>query len=68
MLKITNLNYSVADKDDKKEILKDINLEFENGKTYCITGPNGSGKSTLVKIIVGILRQTSGNIFLMTLI
>lgn len=63
MLKITNLNYSVADKDDKKGILKDINLEFENGKTYCITGPNGSGKSTLVKIIVGILRQTSGNIF-----
>ena len=62
MLKIKNLNYSVLEKDSKKDILKDINIEFNSGKTYCITGPNGSGKSTLVKMIIGILRQTDGNI------
>lgn len=60
MLEIKNLSYSVKENND---ILKNINLKFEDGKIYVITGPNGSGKSTLVKIIMGILKQTSGEIF-----
>lgn len=60
MLEIKKLSYSVKENND---ILKDINLKFEDGKIYVITGPNGSGKSTLVKIIMGILKQTSGEIF-----
>lgn len=60
MLEIKKLSYSVKENND---ILKNINLKFEDGKIYVITGPNGSGKSTLVKIIMGILKQTSGEIF-----
>lgn len=60
MLEIKNLSYSVKENND---ILKDINLKFKDEKIYVITGPNGSGKSTLVKIIMGILKQTSGEIF-----
>ena len=48
---------------DNKDILKDINLEIEEGKFIAITGPNGSGKSTLAKIIMGIEKPTSGKIF-----
>lgn len=48
---------------DNKDILKDINLEAEEGKFIAITGPNGSGKSTLAKIIMGIEKPTSGKIF-----
>lgn len=48
---------------DNKDILKDINLEGEEGKFIAITGPNGSGKSTLAKIIIGIEKPTSGKIF-----
>ena len=48
---------------DNKDILKDINLEFEEGKFIAITGPNGSGKSTLAKIIMGIEKPTSGKIY-----
>ena len=48
---------------DNKDILKDINLEVEEGKFIAITGPNGSGKSTLAKIIMGIEKPTSGKIF-----
>ena len=48
---------------DNKDILKDINLEVEEGKFMAITGPNGSGKSTLAKIIMGIEKPTSGKIF-----
>lgn len=43
-------------------ILKNINLEIEDRDFIEITGPNGGGKTTLLKIIVGILRPTSGKI------
>lgn len=32
---------------DKKEVLKDINFEFEKGKIYGLLGRNGAGKTTL---------------------
>ena len=63
MLEIKNLNYSVAENGAEKTILNNINLTFEDNKIYVITGHNGSGKSTLLKIIMGIAKQTSGQIF-----
>ena len=51
MLKIEDLHYLVDENGVRKEILKGVNLEFDDNKIYVITGPNGSGKSTLAKII-----------------
>jgi len=50
---------------DNKKILKNINLKIDGKKFVAITGPNGSGKSTLAKIIMGILKPTSGKIIFM---
>lgn len=47
---------------DKKEVLKDINIVFEEGKTNLIIGQSGSGKTVLMKCIVGLLEPTSGDI------
>ena len=58
MLELRNIKFI---KDDKV-ILDDINLKLEENKFIVITGPNGSGKSTLVKIIMGIEKQTEGQI------
>lgn len=44
------------------EILKGINLEFDEKKCYLITGKNGSGKTTLLKIIFGLIRDYSGRV------
>lgn len=60
MLQLKNISYKVED----KTILDDINLEFDYGEIYAITGHNGSGKSTLVKLIMGIINQTQGDIIL----
>mgnify|MGYP005797271311 CR=1 FL=1 len=58
MLELINVNYEI----DGKKILSNINLKIDNNKIMIITGPNGSGKSTLSKIIMGILKPTSGKI------
>ena len=45
-----------------REVLKDINTVFENGRVNLIIGQSGSGKTVLMKNIVGLLTPTSGRI------
>jgi Fe-S cluster assembly ATP-binding protein len=49
MISLKNLNVYVSG----KQILKNINFDFEKGKVYALMGPNGSGKSTLANILMG---------------
>lgn len=48
---------------DNKKILNNVNLKIDEEEFIVITGPNGSGKSTLTKIIMGIQKQDSGEIY-----
>lgn len=45
-----------------KEALKGISLSIPLGETFGFIGPNGAGKSTLIKILIGALRPTSGEV------
>ena len=62
MLELKNISFDVMVNGQKKEILKNLNIKFDNNKFIVITGPNGSGKSTLAKIIAGIVLPTQGQI------
>lgn len=62
MLELKNINYIVEQNGTQKQILKDISFAVDNHENLVITGHNGSGKSTLLKIIMGILKATSGEI------
>jgi zinc transport system ATP-binding protein len=42
--------------------LYDVNFHLEKGDFLHIVGPNGSGKTTLVKLLVGLLKPTTGHI------
>lgn len=42
--------------------LRDVNMDIKKGETVGIIGTNGSGKSTILKIITGVLNQTSGTV------
>jgi zinc transport system ATP-binding protein len=46
------------------EILTDISLEIQVGDYVGIVGPNGSGKTTLIKLILGFLKPTKGQLHL----
>lgn len=46
----------------KQHILKDINLQVEEGEVIGLLGPNGAGKSTLMKILVGQWEASGGDV------
>ena len=49
---------------DKKEVLKDINFEFEKGKIYGLLGRNGAGKTTLFNCINEDLDVDAGEFYI----
>lgn len=48
--------------EDGNNVLENINLEVEKGEFACIVGPNGGGKTTILKLMLGLLKPTSGSI------
>jgi ABC-2 type transport system ATP-binding protein len=49
---------------DKNIYLRNVSLNFEQGKIYGLLGPNGSGKTTLMKVVAGLHKQTSGHVLI----
>ena len=47
---------------DNREVLHDVDLSVCRGDFLAITGPNGGGKSTLLKVILKLLKPTSGTV------
>lgn len=47
---------------DGEVVIKDINLEIEDGDFFGIIGPNGGGKSTFLKAVLGLIKPMKGNI------
>ena len=60
--KISMEKVSFSYKEDP--ILRDVNYNFNKGKSYCLLGPSGSGKSTFLKILLGLLTPQSGVILI----
>ncbi|KEH89310.1 lantibiotic ABC transporter ATP-binding protein [Clostridium novyi A str. 4540] len=46
----------------KQEAVKDVSISVQRNSIYGLLGPNGAGKSTLLKMIIGMLRPTSGEV------
>jgi len=60
---VFNLNaVNLAKKFGQRTVFPRINLNLNTGDSLAVIGPNGSGKSTLLKILVRLLRPSSGEI------
>lgn len=47
---------------NSETILKNISLQLYENKIYGLIGKNGAGKSTLIKLLLGVLKQSTGSI------
>lgn len=63
VLRLDNVGYRYLDASADEYVLKDINYEFEIGKTYAIKGKSGSGKTTLLSLLSGLEKCSIGNIY-----
>ena len=58
-LELKNINLQATD----NVIVKNINLQAKSGEVTAILGPSGSGKTSLIKIIAGLIKPNSGQIY-----
>ena len=58
---INDLSFAYPDEPNRL-IIKDINLEIEQGEFVCLLGQSGCGKSTLLKLLAGLQKPSQGEI------
>lgn len=58
VLKVTNLSKQFG----KFTALNKVNLQVQKGEVFGFIGPNGAGKSTTIRILLGILKATEGDV------
>ena len=59
-LVVKNLRKSLS----RKQIVRDVSLKLQRGKTIGLLGPNGAGKTTTFYMIMGLINNDGGEIFL----
>lgn len=60
MIKTENLSIGY----DNKLVLKNVNIDIQEGEYVCIVGQNGTGKSTLLKTLLGLIKPLDGKIII----
>lgn len=59
-LEIRNLSFRYSD--SEPDVIRELNLSIPAGQCVAITGPSGCGKTTLLKLLLGLLTPTGGEI------
>lgn len=64
-IKIQKVNKTfIQNNNETTEVLKDINLDIQEGEFICLLGHSGCGKSTLLRIIAGLERDYEGEAYI----
>lgn len=63
IIEVKNVTYEYSDEDNTFAAVKNLSLNIERGSFTVILGHNGSGKSTLAKMLNGLNKPTSGDVF-----
>ncbi|MGD9909042.1 MAG: ABC transporter ATP-binding protein [Candidatus Izemoplasmatales bacterium] len=62
IIEVKDLYHKYQDGQKLRSVLKDVNVQFEEGKLYAILGESGSGKTTLLSLISGLDAVQEGEI------
>ena len=60
VLKCVKLEKKVKD----KILVQDISFSVNQGEVVGLVGPNGAGKTTIIKLILGLVKITKGNVYI----
>ena len=60
MIELKNVSMSFKE----RRILNDVSFQVKTGETMVVIGPSGAGKSTLLRLMIGLLKPTSGRILI----
>jgi ATP-binding cassette, subfamily B, bacterial CvaB/MchF/RaxB len=61
-IELRNVSFRYAE--TEPFVLEDVNLRIDAGEFVTITGPSGGGKTTLIKIMLGLLEPTTGEVLI----
>jgi len=62
-IRAEHISISYHSRKEKRTILKDFNLDVQKGEMLALIGSNGTGKSSLLRVLSGLQKPTSGNVF-----
>ncbi|MCM3741309.1 ABC transporter ATP-binding protein [Oceanobacillus luteolus] len=60
-MQLTNVSKRIG----KKEIIKDLSFSINRGEVFGFIGPNGAGKTTTIRMMVGLMKITEGDIHIL---
>ncbi len=61
-ISVQNITFEYENDDGTTAVIKDLSVQFEEGKFIAVLGHNGSGKSTFAKLLNGMLVPTKGKV------
>jgi ABC-2 type transport system ATP-binding protein len=59
-----HLGKTFGRKNNQVRAVRDLDLEIQAGQVYGFLGPNGAGKSTTIRMLMALIRPTTGNAYL----
>lgn len=60
VVSLKNMYFNYDSEKGNVDVLKNVNLDIEEGEFICVLGPSGCGKSTLLKMLAGFIKPCSG--------
>ena len=63
MIKCENVSKTFVSKNDKNEVISNLNLEIKKNEFVVLVGPGQCGKTTILNIIAGLESPTSGSVY-----
>jgi taurine transport system ATP-binding protein len=64
LIEVMNLSLTYHGRNNKSNVLDNINLQLYQNDFVCVLGPSGCGKSSLLNVLAGFIKPTTGEVII----